>query len=103
MTGPAEVMPAPARLPGRLAFAPDGALLAAGATVIDVRSGQVLRVLRGQLTPVAGAATCHQFPLPGDDSLSVSASRGRLSISFCFSYRDITGAGMTEIDRRLKN
>jgi WD40 repeat protein len=52
----AEVMLAPAHLPGRLAFSPDGTRLAAGAVVIDVRSGRVLRVFRGQLTPVAGAA-----------------------------------------------
>ncbi len=56
MTGAAEVMLAPARLPGRLAFSPDGTLLAAGAAVIDVRSGRVLRVFRGQLSPVTGAA-----------------------------------------------
>jgi WD40 repeat protein len=56
MTGAAEVMLAPARLPGRLAFSPDGTLLAAGAVVIDVRSGRVLRVFRGQLSPVTGAA-----------------------------------------------
>jgi WD40 repeat protein len=49
-------MLAPARLPGRLAFSPDGALLAAGAALIDVRSGRVLRVFRGQLSPVTGAA-----------------------------------------------
>ena len=56
MTGAAEVMLAPAHLPGRLAFSPDGTLLAAGPTVIEVRSGRVLRVFRGQLTPVTGAA-----------------------------------------------
>jgi WD40 repeat protein len=51
-----EVMLAPSSLSGRLAFSPDGALLAAGATVIDVPNGSVLRVFRGQLSPVAGAA-----------------------------------------------
>ena len=49
-------MLAPSSLPGRLAFSPDGALLAAGAAVIDVRSGRVLRVFRGQLSPVTGTA-----------------------------------------------
>ena len=49
-------MLAPANLPGRLAFSPDGTLLAVGPTVIDVRSGRVLRVFRGQLTPATGAA-----------------------------------------------
>ncbi len=56
MTDSAEVMLAPAHLSGRLAFSPDGTLLAAGATVIDVRHGRVLRVFRGQLSPVTGAA-----------------------------------------------
>jgi WD40 repeat protein len=49
-------MLAPAHLPGRLAFSPDGTLLAAGATVIGVPNGRVLRVFRGQLTPVTGVA-----------------------------------------------
>src|SRR5580704_8566269 len=56
MPGAAEVMLPPSSLPGRLAFSPDGALLAAGAVVIDVRSGRVLRVFRGQLSPVTGTA-----------------------------------------------
>jgi WD40 repeat protein len=56
VTDAAEVMLAPSHLPGRLAFSPDGTLLAAGAAVIDAVSGQVLRVLRGQLSPVTGGA-----------------------------------------------
>jgi WD40 repeat protein len=49
-------MLAPSSLPGRLAFSPDGALLAAGAAVIDVPNGSVLRVFRGQLSSVTGVA-----------------------------------------------
>ena len=49
-------MLAPARLPGRLSFSPDGALLTAGAAIIDVRSGRVLRVFRGQLSSVTAVA-----------------------------------------------
>src|ERR1700727_2335979 len=56
MASAAEVMLPPSSLPGRLAFSPDGALLAAGAVLIDVPNGRVLRVFRGQLSPVAGAA-----------------------------------------------
>jgi WD40 repeat protein len=56
MTGAAEVMLPPSALPGRLAFSPDGALLAAGAVLVDVPNGRVLRVFRGQLSPATGTA-----------------------------------------------
>ena len=47
-------MLSPSRLPGRLAFGPDGTLLAAGGALIDAANGQLLRILRGQLSPVTG-------------------------------------------------
>jgi WD40 repeat protein len=41
---------------GRLAFSPDGALLAAGGVLVDAADGRVLRVLRGHVAPVTGVA-----------------------------------------------
>src|ERR1700722_11634635 len=56
MTDAAEVMILPSGLSGRLAFSPDGTLLAVGTAVIDVAGWRVLRVLRGHLAPATVAA-----------------------------------------------